>query len=74
MPYIKEIKDENENKIEDAINEYILVSDADRNYIDIRNTNIFDMLYRYETEIEAPLEIKNEILRLEFKKNIIEKC
>ena len=52
------------------INEYILVSDADRNYIDIRNTNIFDILYRYETEIEAPLEIKNEILRLEFKKNI----
>ena len=74
LPYIKEIKDENENKIEDAINEYILVSDADRNYIDIRNTNIFDILYRYETEIEAPLEIKNEILRLEFKKNIIEKC
>lgn len=74
IPYIKEVKDENVTTLEEALEEYMILSDVDKTFINFNKADIFDTLYRYEKHINAPKDIKHKILKLELSKNIIDKC
>lgn len=77
LPYIKDVKQNNELEIEEKLKEYMLLSDISK-YISIQNvsSNIFETLYEYENRIScSDNNIKNNILKLAIKdKHFIQKC
>lgn len=67
LPYIKDVKNDDEMFYDECFDDYLSLSDIDKNLItDVKKINVFNVLHRLETLIRDDTEnnIKNDMLKL----------
>lgn len=76
LPYIKKVKSDNKQYMENALEEYLMLSEYDRKTIlDLKKQNLFDVFEEIENSLieDCPIEMKTEILKKQLYSNFIQK-
>lgn len=71
LPYIKEIKTNNENFYDECFNDYVSLSKIDKDLVSEDKKNVFNILHELENSIKynTDINVKNEILKIGLKDN-----